>query len=178
MLAALGSLLLAVLIVGAFVAVRGESRAPTVAPDRSLSGTSDAAVARAPVIDARPITADGAVGLAPVIAVVPVDAPAPRSPVVDAVVPVDVGVLAPRPPPPPPPPPVPLAGQAPGELVVLVTPWATLWLDGKPVGETPYRAAISIGRHSLRLVNEERGKNESATVTITTGRTMTIKRNW
>jgi serine/threonine-protein kinase len=95
-------------------------------------------------------------------------------PAADAAVPLDASVLAPRPPPPPAPPVV----QAPGVLVVVVKPWATLWIDGKQVGETPYRVSLPAGRHRLRLVNEERGKSEWATVTITPGRTTTIERNW
>jgi serine/threonine-protein kinase len=159
MLAGLGSLLLAVLIV-AFVAGRDDSREATVAPDPSLA------------IDATPAATH--VDAAVVSVVVPADASAPRLPAADAAVPLDASVLAPRPPPPPAPPVV----QAPGVLVVVVKPWATLWIDGKQVGETPYRVSLPAGRHRLRLVNEERGKSEWATVTITPGRTTTIERNW
>jgi eukaryotic-like serine/threonine-protein kinase len=192
MLVGLGSLLVAILSVGVLVAGRDDSRAVTIAPDSSQYGTSDAAVARAPAIDARPVAPDGRIVAAPVldgrpdaaivthidaavvIAAVPADASGPRLAAADAAVPAEASVLATKPPPPPSSP----VAQAQGELVVLVKPWATLWLDGKQVGETPQRVAVPAGRHSVRLVNEERGKNEWATVTITPGRTTTIERNW
>jgi serine/threonine-protein kinase len=147
----------AVPIAAAIVAVRDDpretARQAAVTPEPSPRAATDAAV----------------------IAAVPADASALRLPAADAAVQPDAGVLAPRPPPPPPAAP---AAQDPGELVVLAKPWATLWLDGKPAGETPFRVTIPAGRHSLRLVNEERGKSEWATVTITPGRTTTIERNW
>ncbi len=178
MLAGLGSLLLAIVIVGAFVAARDGSREVAVAPDPRLPGTIDAATARtpttdgtitvAPAVDANPIAADSGIALVPPVA----DASAPRSPTPDATVPIDAGVSGARPPAPPP------VRQAPGVLVVLVKPYATVHLDGKVAGDTPFRMSIPAGRHSLRLVNEERGKNESLTVTVMPGQTMTIQRTW
>lgn len=145
-----------------------------------IAGRDDSrGAAVAPVIDARPIATDGAIDA--VVKAVG-DAAAPPPPMTDAAVPADASEatdasgLAPKPPPTTnPPPPV---ARAPGELVVLVKPWATLWLDGTPVGETPYRVSLPAGRHSLRLVNEERGKNEWVTVTVMPGKATTIERNW
>ncbi|MEO7733638.1 MAG: serine/threonine-protein kinase, partial [Kofleriaceae bacterium] len=36
-----------------------------------------------------------------------------------------------------------------GELAIIVTPPARIWLDGKPLGQTPLRTIVAAGRHSV-----------------------------
>jgi hypothetical protein len=95
-LAGLGSFLLTVLIADAFIAGRGGSREPTVAP--------------APAIDTRPIAADGAIAPTPVRDGGP-DAEGVVHAAADAAAPLDADVLAPRSATPP----VPPAGQGQGQ---------------------------------------------------------------
>jgi hypothetical protein len=65
-----------------------------------------------------------------------------------------------------------------GELAVLVKPWALLWLNGKPMNQTPYRDTIPAGRYHLRLKNDDLGKDESIVVTVTPDHTTIIERKW
>ncbi len=65
-----------------------------------------------------------------------------------------------------------------GELVILVKPWAEIWLDSKAVGQTPYRSKVTAGRHRLRLANEDVGKDESTWITVPPNETTTIERTW
>ena len=73
----------------------------------------------------------------------------------------------------------PVALQGAGELAVFVHPWAEVWLDSKDVGQTPFRErAVPAGRHKLRVVNEDLGKDESMAITVTPDQTTTIERSW
>jgi hypothetical protein len=66
-----------------------------------------------------------------------------------------------------------------GELAILVTPWAAVWLNGKSLtGGTPYRMKVPAGRHRLRIANEDLGRRETLTVTIKPNETTTIERVW
>ena len=65
-----------------------------------------------------------------------------------------------------------------GELAIYVNPWALIWLDGKPLGQTPLNQKVAAGRHRLRIANEDLGKDESLTVTITADQKFTIQRTW
>jgi len=65
-----------------------------------------------------------------------------------------------------------------GELAILVRPWALIWLDGKPSGQTPFRAAVPAGRYRVRLVNDELGKVETTTVVVEPDRDATVERSW
>lgn len=38
-----------------------------------------------------------------------------------------------------------------GTIMVMATPWAEVWLDGKKIGTTPLRAQASPGKHRLEL---------------------------
>jgi serine/threonine-protein kinase len=173
---------------------RGSSEATAAAEVPPAAADARLVVAEAPPppTDAPSTTAKGSASIPQVTRPLDdgVDATGPAA---DAAMPFDASPTAPKPPPPstpslpspavqpppvPPPPSPPSVNQAPGELAVLVTPYATLWLDGKPVGETPYRVSLPAGRHTLRLVNEERSKDEWVPVTITPGRTVKIERNW
>lgn len=66
----------------------------------------------------------------------------------------------------------------PGELTIIVTPWARIWLDGMPSGQTPFRATLPAGTYRVRLVNEALGRDETTTMTVEPDRTATIERRW
>jgi hypothetical protein len=66
----------------------------------------------------------------------------------------------------------------PGELAIIVKPWAMIWLNGKPSGQTPFRAPVPAGRYRVRLVNDDVAKDETATVVVEPGQTATVERSW
>jgi serine/threonine-protein kinase len=65
-----------------------------------------------------------------------------------------------------------------GELAIIVRPWAMIWLNGKPSGQTPFRAAVPAGRYRVRLANEDAGHDEVTTVTVEPDQTATVERSW
>jgi serine/threonine protein kinase len=64
-----------------------------------------------------------------------------------------------------------------GRLVVRAFPILTVYVDNKKIHDTPVDMKLPAGRHKLRLVNAEVGKDESVTVTIEDNKTVTIERN-
>ena len=65
-----------------------------------------------------------------------------------------------------------------GELAIIVSPWAVIWLDDKRRGQTPFREDVPAGRYRLRLTNDEVGQDEIMIVTVEPDRTKTIERSW
>jgi serine/threonine-protein kinase len=65
-----------------------------------------------------------------------------------------------------------------GELAIIVRPWAMIWLNGKPSGQTPFRSAVPVGRYRVRLANDDVGHDEVTTVTVEPDRTATVERSW
>jgi hypothetical protein len=65
-----------------------------------------------------------------------------------------------------------------GELEIFVQPWAEIWLDGKPAGQTPFRQQLDAGRYRLRLANEDSRKSETTVIDVTADQTTTIRRTW
>jgi hypothetical protein len=65
-----------------------------------------------------------------------------------------------------------------GELAIIVSPWAVIWLDDKRRGQTPFREDVPAGRYWLRLTNDEVGQDEIMIVTVEPDRTETIERSW
>jgi serine/threonine protein kinase len=63
-----------------------------------------------------------------------------------------------------------------GKLNVIVLPWAEVWVDGKPLGQTPVTAKLSVGSHRVRLKNDVTEK--TVTVTVTGGKTTVIDQTW
>ena len=64
-----------------------------------------------------------------------------------------------------------------GFLTVKTTPWAKIAIDGQPAGSTPVaRIPLAAGLHTVRLVNEEAGKDVVKKVTIKAGET--LKQDW
>jgi hypothetical protein len=72
------------------------------------------------------------------------------------------------------PPPIKLVG----ELSVFVEPWATIYVNGRAVGPSPYRAKLPIGSYSVRMTNEDVDKDETVMVTVSATAPATIRRTW
>lgn len=53
-----------------------------------------------------------------------------------------------------------------------------IWLNGKPSGQTPFRAPVPVGRYRVRLANDDVGQNEITIVTVEPDQTSTIERSW
>lgn len=115
----------------------------------------DAAVdAPPPPVDAAPPPIDAAEP--------PIDAPPP---------PVDAGstkdAQQPRPP---------EVKKALGKLEVRAFPVLTVFLDNKLLGDTPITRMVPVGKHTLRLVNKDRGVDEKQSVTISSDKPTSIER--
>jgi hypothetical protein len=65
-----------------------------------------------------------------------------------------------------------------GELTISVDPYAEVWLDGVPLGSTPIRKKVSVGPHSLVLVNKDLNRRKTVPVTITVGKPLQIEETW
>jgi len=65
-----------------------------------------------------------------------------------------------------------------GELAIIVKPWALIWLNGKPRGQTPFRAPVPEGHYRIRIANDDVGQDETTTITVVAGETSTIERSW
>jgi hypothetical protein len=63
-----------------------------------------------------------------------------------------------------------------GALAIYASPWALVWIDGVPRGETPVRARLPAGVHRVRLKNDTRDK--TVTVTVTTAKETVIDESW
>lgn len=65
---------------------------------------------------------------------------------------------------------------SPGKVSVNVkSGWANVFVDGKQVDTTPlFNFALPAGKHTIRVVNEASGVDESRSVTITTGETASV----
>lgn len=64
-----------------------------------------------------------------------------------------------------------------GILLIKVHPFADVWIDGKPVGSTPVRIELAVGRHRVEL-RGPMDQNESLRVSVRAGRTTRITRTW
>ena len=64
--------------------------------------------------------------------------------------------------------------QRPGTLVVDVSPWAYVAVDGKRVGTTPYRGTFPPGKRRISLSNAS-GAAKTVTVTISSAKTTTVE---
>jgi PEGA domain len=54
-----------------------------------------------------------------------------------------------------------------GRLVVAISPWAAVWIDGRPYGETPLQLQLPVGRHRVRLVNHRAARTLTISITAT-----------
>jgi serine/threonine protein kinase len=66
----------------------------------------------------------------------------------------------------------------PGELAILVKPWAMISLNGKSLGQTPFRGNVPAGRYRLQLTNDVTGKDETTFITVNPDETTTVQRTW
>ncbi|MCY1015340.1 protein kinase domain-containing protein [Pyxidicoccus sp. MSG2] len=135
------------------------------APVASPSGNSVAErAARQPVVEAPPQTGapSGASESKPVVT--PPSMAAPSTPVAEPVVEKNAATQAP-------PRPRPAARSfvvvAKGTLEFRIRPYAVVSLDGKVLGQTPLAAVeVPVGKHTLRLVNKELGKDVTKSVEV------------
>ena len=75
--------------------------------------------------------------------------------------------------------PAPRAEARKGKVTILVTPWALVWLDGKPLDQTPVVLDdVPAGRHRLRLQNSIVKQDETTTIVVTPEQPLTIQRTW
>ena len=146
-------LVAAIVAFGIIMAVSGGKQQEQKPSEPVASVTADATVT--PPIDAAGAQEDGA------DAAIAVQAP-----------PVDAGVEVKK---------EAIAGQSRekrmGRLVVRAFPVLTVYVDNKKIHDTPVDMKLPAGKHKLRLVNTEVGKNETLTVTIEENKTETIERN-
>ena len=53
-----------------------------------------------------------------------------------------------------------------------------IWLNGKSLGQTPFRENVVTGRYRLRIANDDVGKDETVMVTVNPDQTTTVQRTW
>jgi eukaryotic-like serine/threonine-protein kinase len=70
------------------------------------------------------------------------------------------------------------ARREPGQLVISVKPWALIFLNGKPAGQTPFNEKLPAGRYRIRITNAELGKDETIAVTVSPDAPATLQRTW
>jgi len=63
-----------------------------------------------------------------------------------------------------------------GRLSVRAFPVLTVYVDNKKLQDTPLDISLPVGKHVLRLVNTERGKDETVPITISDKKPTTIER--
>jgi serine/threonine-protein kinase len=128
----------------------------TAAPDKNGRRAAAAAATDTDVTHARAATVvDAGTGEASGLAVYPRDAGLPDTAAVN------VGRAEPV---------------ATGKLNVIILPWAEVWVDGRPLGQTPVTTKLSVGTHRVRLKNDTTAK--TVTVTVTSGKTTVIDQTW
>jgi eukaryotic-like serine/threonine-protein kinase len=67
---------------------------------------------------------------------------------------------------------------APGKLYVDARPWATIYIDGSKIGQTPILGAtISAGDHTLKAISED-GKSKTMRIKVEPGGTVRRKVTW
>jgi len=64
-----------------------------------------------------------------------------------------------------------------GRLQVTAFPALTVYVDKRKIHDTPVTLDLPIGKHTVRLVNKDIGKDESVPVTIKENQTTNIERN-
>jgi serine/threonine protein kinase len=183
-------------------AIASASAGGTMAAAGETLQSADAASGNAATTMISP-PADAALGAAPPDAYVADAAPAPDARAVHAAPPSDARVVdaasppdarnvpattepvarhsAPKTPSRPASPPAPAVTAAtgePGELVIVVKPWATITINNKSAGATPFRKALPSGRYVVKIANEDIDKEETMTVTIEPQKTLRIARTW
>jgi serine/threonine protein kinase len=164
--AVVGSIVLAAGVAGAFAIAHRTERKRATSEDAGAYTMSDPTPVRgatAPPADAHAATVDAATAAA-TIALPPA---ASQPPPIDARVPAGVAAAIHR-----------SVDARRGELAISVKPWAMIWINGRSVGQTPFRDRFPAGRYRVRLQNEDAGKDEVTTVTVSADQTTTLQRAW
>ena len=65
-----------------------------------------------------------------------------------------------------------------GQLIISVTPWALISLNGAPAGQTPFNERLPAGRYRVRITNDDLGKDETMVVVVSPETPATIQRKW
>jgi eukaryotic-like serine/threonine-protein kinase len=143
-----------------------ERRVAQPPPDAGMAGMEDAVQhAAQPAGVSSPVDAPGA-GRAPVAAVAP-----PISRTAEPGTPASVtrpsGTEAPR-----------AVKPATGRISVSVRPFADVYIDGRLVGSTPVDAVVPAGKHTVRLVNQPRGRDETITVIVEPSKPVILEKSW
>lgn len=69
-----------------------------------------------------------------------------------------------------------VVGTGPGKLRVVVKPWATVEIDGRVIGDTPFPAqTLTPGAHTVVLTNSESNKRVERKVTIEPGKELVLR---
>nr|MBA3540130.1 serine/threonine protein kinase [Deltaproteobacteria bacterium] len=63
-----------------------------------------------------------------------------------------------------------------GAIIVKVSPWAEVRIDGRSVGTTPLRTPVLTGKHRLQISNDN--QSETIHVTVEPNKTVTVERKW
>ena len=63
-----------------------------------------------------------------------------------------------------------------GRLIVRAFPVLTVFVDNRKIRDTPVDMKLPVGKHKLRLVNPETGKDEQLPITIEESKPITIER--
>jgi serine/threonine protein kinase len=69
-----------------------------------------------------------------------------------------------------------MARQGVGVLIVGVRPWADISLDGKPIGTSPKRKELPVGKYLVRV--SANARSEDVPITISPGKVTIIERIW
>ncbi len=159
---ALVALLGAGLITFGIIAAIGKKDrgSPTEGSQSEIAATADAASGSA-VTPSAAVVNDAALPDAESVAVVPADAASQ-----DANEPREKDASGPK-----------SSEKRMGRLVVRAFPILTVYVDNKKIHDTPVDMKLPVGKHKLRLVNPEVGKDEALTITIEENKTRSIERN-
>lgn len=66
-----------------------------------------------------------------------------------------------------------------GTIDIIVSPWARVKVDGKDWGQTPHRGRhLASGNHNVELQNSELRKFEKIKIKISSGKLVSVRRNW
>lgn len=65
-----------------------------------------------------------------------------------------------------------------GQLIISVTPWALIELNGKSAGQTPFNDKLPAGRYRVRIMNDDLGKDETVVVVVSPAAPATVQRKW
>ena len=65
-----------------------------------------------------------------------------------------------------------------GRVLVSVTPFADVYIDGRAVGTTPIDIELPAGPHTVRLVNQPRNQDQTTTITVDPNKPVILEKSW